>query len=162
MFVLFVIRDLDGSEAVVGLLRGVQAIGALAGGLLLGWVAARLDPVRLLATSLAAFGVLSAVVWNGPVLTTSLALYVGLFIAVGVPGIASLTSLMTLLQTHAPAHARGRVLSVVPAVFAAAQAAGMLLAGLVGTGTGLTVALQVQATCYVIASALALRIPRRG
>lgn len=66
--------------------RGVQAIGALVGGLLLGWVAARLDPVRLLAASLVAFGVLSAVVWNGPLVTTALALNVGLFIAVGVPG----------------------------------------------------------------------------
>lgn len=160
LFVLFVLRDLDGSEATVGLLRGVQAIGALAGGLVLGWLASRSEPTRLLAASLLAFGLLSAVVWNAPWLTTALPLFIALFVVVGAPGIASLTSMLTLLQMHAPPAARGRLLSVVPAVYAAAQAGGMLLAGLFATGLALTVALQVQAACYLLAAVLALRIPR--
>lgn len=160
LFVLFVLRDLDGGEATVGLLRGVQAIGALAGGLVLGWLASRLEPTRLLPASLLAFGLLSAAVWNAPLLTTALPLFVALFVLVGAPGIASLTSMLTLLQQHAPPEARGRVLSVVPAVYAGAQAGGMLLAGVFATGVALTVALQVQAACYLLAAVLALRIPR--
>ena len=158
LFVLFVLRDLQGSEADVGLLRGVQAIGSLAGGLLLGVVSRRLRPTTLLAVSLGLFGVLSLATWNAPALTTALGLYVGLFVAVGVPGLAASTSLLTLLQLHADEAARGRVISTVLAVSGGAQAGGMLLAGLVGTGAGLTSALQVQGCLYLVATLLALRI----
>lgn len=160
LFVLFVVRDLQGSEADVGVLRGVQAIGALTGGALLGLVVERWDAGRLLAVSLGAFGLLSLVTWNAPALTTFFGVFVGLFIAAGVPGLAAMTGLLTLLQTHAPAAARGRVISTYFGVYGGVQAAGMLLAGTVGTGAGLTIALQVQGALYLVAAALALRLPR--
>lgn len=72
LFVLFVVRDLGGDASDVGILRGVQAIGAVAGGALLG--------------------------------------------------------------------------------------VGMLLAGAVGTGAGLSIALQVQGGLYLAAAGLALRL----
>ncbi|GAA1307162.1 MFS transporter [Pseudonocardia xinjiangensis] len=158
LFVLFVVRDLHGSETDVGILRGVQAIGAVAGGLLLGVLIRRWSPARLASVALAAFGALSLVVWNAPALTTELGVYIALFIAAGVPGMAAMTGLLTLLQTHTDPGSRGRVLSTFFAVFSGVQAAGMLLAGLVGTGAGLTVALQVQACLYLLAAALSLRI----
>jgi MFS family permease len=158
LFVLFVLRDLQGSEADVGVLRGVQAIGSLAGGVLLGVMSRRLRPTTLLAISLGLFGVLSLAIWNAPALTTTLGLYVGLFIAVGVPGLAATTSLLTLVQLHADEAARGRVISTVLAVSGGAQAGGMLLAGLAGTGAGLTGALQVQGCLHLVAALLALRI----
>ena len=158
LFVLFVVRDLHGSETDVGVLRGVQAIGALAGGLLLGMLVTRCSPARLVSGSLAAFGGLSLLTWNGPALTTDLRVYVALFIAAGVPGLAAMTGLLTLLQTHSDPSTRGRVLSSFFAVFGGVQALGMLLAGLVGTGAGLTAALQVQGILYLAAAALSLRI----
>jgi MFS family permease len=162
LFVLFVVRDLHGSETDVGILRGVQAVGALAGGALLGLVVRRLEAGRLVAISLAAFGAVSLTVWNAPALTTRFAVYVGLFIAAGLPGLATMTGLLTLVQTHSPEAARGRVLSSVFAVFGGVQAVGMVVAGLVGTGTGLTVALQVQGALYLVAAALALRLTGTG
>ncbi|MBA2553159.1 MAG: MFS transporter [Geodermatophilaceae bacterium] len=161
LFVLFVVRDLGGTEADVGTLRGVQAIGALAGGALLGLVIKRWEEERLIAVSLAAFGALSLVTWNATALTTAFGLYVGLFIAAGVPGLASMTGLLTVLQTHAPEGARGRVISTFFAVYGGVQAVGMLLSGLVGTGSGLTIALQVQGVLYLTAAALALRLRSR-
>lgn len=158
LFVLFVLRDLRGDEADVGGLRGVQAIGALAGGAVLTAFVRRVPTTRLLAISLGAFGALSLCIWNAPLLTSDLALYVVLFIAVGAPGLALTTCLLTLLQAHTHAGARGRVLSTFYAVYGGVQALGMLLAGLVGTGAGLTVALQVQALLYLAGAALALRI----
>jgi MFS family permease len=162
LFVLFVVRDLGGSEADVGLLRGVQAIGGLVGGALLGVLIRRLDARRLTALSLAAFGVVSLCTWNAPVLTTSLGWYVGLFIVVGVPGLGAMTGLMTLLQTEAGDADRGRVLSTFFAVYGGVQAGGMVAAGLVGTGAGLTLTLQVQGATYLAAAALALRLSPRG
>jgi MFS family permease len=161
LFVLFVIRDLGGDEADVGLLRGVQALGGLAGGALLGFVIGRLDARRLTAVSLAAFGVLSLGTWNAPVLTSALGWYVGLFIAVGVPGLGAMTGLMTVLQTEAADAERGRVLSTFFAVYGGLQALGMVAAGLVGTGAGLTIALQVQGGLYLAAAVLALRLATR-
>jgi MFS family permease len=157
LFVLFVVRDLGGSEADVGVLRGVQAIGGLAGGALLG-LFGRMEARRLTAVSLAAFGLLSLATWNAPAVTTSLGWYVGLFIAVGVPGLASMTGLITLLQRAVGDADRGRVLSTFFALYAGVQAAGMLVAGLFGTGAGLTVALQVQAAMYLLAALLAVRL----
>jgi MFS family permease len=158
LFVLSVVRDLHGSEADVGILRGVQAVGALAGGALLGLVVRRMEAGRLVAVSLAAFGAVSLAVWNAPALTTRFGVYVGLFIAAGLPGLATMTGLLTLVQSHAPEATRGRVLSTFFAVFGGVQAVGMLIAGLVGTGSGLTVALQIQGALYLVAATLALRL----
>ncbi|MFD0822477.1 MFS transporter, partial [Micromonospora zhanjiangensis] len=158
LFVLFVVRDLGGGESEVGVLRGVQAIGALAGGGLLGLVARRTTAGRLVAGALAVFGGLSLVTWNATAVTTTFGVYVGLFIAAGLPGLASMTGLFTLLQAHSPDAYRGRVMSAFFAVYGGVQALGMLLAGLVGTGTGLTVALDAQGACYLAAAALALRL----
>lgn len=158
LFLLFVVHKLDGSEADVGVLRGVQAVGALAGAAALGPVMRRLHAARLVALSLFGFGMLSLIIWNAPSVTRAFGLYVGLFIAVGLPGLFALTGLITLLQTHAQPASRGRVLSAFFAVSAACQAVGMLVAGLVGTDTGLTAALQVQGIFYLLAGVLALRL----
>jgi MFS family permease len=158
LFVLFVVRDLGGSEADVGVLRGVQAVGALAGGLGLGVLIGRIEPARLVAASLAAFGLVSLIIWNAPSLTTAYGVYVGLFIVAGVPGLVTMTGLLTLMQEHAGEQMRGRVIGTFLALYGGVQAVGMLLAGLAGTGTGLTTALQVQGLLYLAAAALALRL----
>jgi len=155
LFVLFVLRDLGGSEADVGILRGVQAIGSIAGGFVLVAAIRRADPGRLLSLSLAVIGVLSLLTWNGPRATTEFGVYVVLFVAVGVPALTVMTGLLTLVQTHAAPAVRGRVLSAVFAVFAGVQALGMMVAGLVGTGAGLTTALEVQGGLYLAAALVA-------
>jgi transmembrane secretion effector len=162
LFVLFVVRDLGADEADVGVLRGVQAIGSIGGGLLLARAIRRVDPGRLLALSLAAVGALSLVVWNAPRVTTAFPIYVALFIAVGVPALTTMTGLMTLIQTSAPPAVRGRVLSTLFAVLGGVQAGGMMVAGLVGTGAGLTMALEVQAGLYLTAALIARGLVRDG
>ncbi len=158
LFVLFVVRDLGASEADVGVLRGVQAIGSLAGGVLLTAAIRRTDPGRLLSVSLAVIGVLSLLTWNGPRVTTAFAVYVALFVAVGGPALTTMTGLLTLIQTHAAPAVRGRVLSTVFAVLGGVQALGMMVAGLVGTGAGLTAALEVQGGLYLTAALVARRL----
>lgn len=162
LFVLFVLRDLDGTEADVGVLRGVQAIGAIVGGLLMTPLIKRLAPDRLVAVAALAFGLVSLAIWNAPTLTGAFGVYVALFIVAGVPGIALMTGLITLLQTHSTEADRGRIISVFFAAFGAGQAVGMLVAGLVGTGSGLTVALQMQGALYLLAGVLALRLTAHG
>lgn len=158
LFVLFVTRDLQGSEADVGLLRGVQAIGALAGGALLGLVINRISPKRLISGSLIAFSAVTLTIWNLPALTTYLPVYIGLFILVGAPGVSLMTGLLTVLQSSCEPRLRGRVLSTYFALFGAMQAIGTLLAGFLGTGAGLSIGLQVQGLLYLVAAFMALRL----
>jgi hypothetical protein len=161
LFVLFVVRDLGASQADVGVLRGVQAAGSIAGGVLLTRAIGRADAGRLLAVSLGGIGALSLLTWNGPAVTTAFAVYVALFVAVGVPALTTMTGLLTLVQTHADEAVRGRVLSTLFAVAGGVQAAGMMVAGLVGTGAGLTTALEVQGVLYLVAALLARRLAGR-
>lgn len=158
LFVLFVTCELQGNEADVGVLRGVQAIGALIGGAMLGLVINHITPRRLISGSLLLFSALSLTIWNLPTLTTSFPIYIGLFIFIGVPGVSLMTGLLTVLQSNCAPQARGRVLSTYFALFGAMQALGTLLAGLLGTGTGLTIGLQIQGLLYLLAALMALRL----
>jgi MFS family permease len=155
LFVVFVARALHGDAAETGLLRGVQAIGAIGGGLLLA-VAARIRPARLVALACLAFGLLSLMTWNAPGLTTALPLYVVLFIAVGVPGVAMMTGLSTVLQQSTVDGERGRVFAALGVAAAAGQAVGMVAAGLLGDRLNVVTVLNGQACLYLLAGLLAL------
>ena len=66
LFIVFVARRLHGGSAEIGLLRGVQAFGAIGGGLLLAVRGDRWRPVVLVAVAATAFGLLDLTIWNGP------------------------------------------------------------------------------------------------
>jgi MFS family permease len=156
LFVLFVARELGGDGAEVGLLRGVQAIGGLAGGALVVGLARWLEPGRLLGTSLLVFGLISLAVWNGPALTTAGWLYLVLFTAAGIPGIGFLTGLTALVQERSPDAYLGRVLATFLGGFNGLMALGMLLAGLLGDAVGVVPVLNGQAVLYLLTGLLAL------
>jgi MFS family permease len=135
-------------------LRGVQAIGALVAGALLDVAGVRLRPAALAAAGAAAFGLLSLAVWNAPALTTATPLYVGLFIAVGAPGIVMVTGLVRALQRAVPDAARGRAFGAVGVATAAGQAAGIVAAGVLGDRVGLGPLLNFQGSLYLLAGAI--------
>jgi MFS family permease len=156
LFVVFVARELGGDGADVGLLRGVQAIGGLLGGVLVVGVARRLRPGRLLGTSLLVFSLIDLAIWNGPVLTTAAWLYLGLFVAAGIPGVGVLTGLTALIQEHAGDAYLGRVFATYLGSFNGLMAVGMLLAGLGGDTLGVVTVLNGQAALYLLAGVIAV------
>lgn len=156
LYVLFVLRALHAGDQVVGLLRGVQAIGGVLGGVVVGGWAARAGSRALTVGGLAAFGVLSAVTWNSPMLTTAAWWYVVLFVVVGVPATALSTGLITGTQTASPAHARGRVLSLVQVADAVGHGTGILAAGLLANHLALGLLLNLQAGCYLTCAVVAV------
>jgi MFS family permease len=155
LYVVFVARALHGGAAETGLLRGVQAIGAIGGGLLLA-AASRVRPGRLVGVACLAFGLLALVTWNAPRLTTAVPPYVVLFIAVGVPGVAMMTGLSTVLQQSTVDGERGRVFAALGVVAAAGQALGMVAAGLLGDRLGVVAVLDGQGCLYLLAGLAAL------
>jgi MFS family permease len=156
LFVVFVARSLHGDSTEIGTLRGVQAIGAIGGGLLLA-VASRLAPGRLTAISAAAFGLLSLAIWNAPQLTTAVPVFVVLFIAVGVPGVAMVTGLLSVVQRATPDGRRGTVFAAFGLGASVGQAVGMISGGLLGDRWGVVPMLNGQAVLYLLAGLVAAR-----
>jgi MFS family permease len=156
LFVVFVLRRLGGEAGEVGLLRGVQAVGGIAGGLVLGAVAARFAPRTLVAAGCFGFGLVCLAIWNGPVVTTAAPLYLVLFAVVGVPIAAGLAGLTTVLLGGTPDEFRGRVMSTLVVADASAQAAGTLLAGALVGVVGLLPLLEAHAGLGLAAGVVAL------
>ncbi|HJW35011.1 MAG TPA: MFS transporter [Actinomycetes bacterium] len=156
LFVLFVTRVLGGDGADVGLLRGVQAIGGLLGGVLVVGLATRLEAGRLLGVSLLVFAAVDLAIWNGPVLTTADWLYLGLFVAAGIPGVGVLTGLTSLVQERTAEAYLGRVFATYLGSFNGLMALGMLLAGLLGDTLGVVAVLNAQAGLGLLAGLIAV------
>ena len=155
LFVVFVLRSLAGGGAEVGLLRGVQAVGGILGGLAAGRLARRFGPAGLVGGGLAGFALVEAAIWNSPAATTALPLYVLFFAVVGIPGIVILSGLTAVMLTATPEAYRGRVASTHAGVFGVLQAAGMLLAGLLVEPVGLLPLLNAQVVVLAVAAAVA-------
>ena len=156
LFVLFVLRSLHAGDSVAGLLRGVQAIGGVLGGVLIATWANRASARALAVWGLWAFALVSLLTWNSPWFTTATWWYVVLFIAVGAPGTALATGLITGTQQAAPPPVLGRVVSLIQVAEALGQGAGILAAGLLSSLTSLTVLLNAQAGCYLTCAMVAL------
>jgi predicted MFS family arabinose efflux permease len=88
LFVAFMIDVLEDDGAELGLIRGTMAIGALAGSLLIGRLARHLHPATLYSAGLVGMGLVSALFWNAPTVSTALAVYIVLFTLSGIPGSA--------------------------------------------------------------------------
>lgn len=163
LFVLFVLGPLGAGDAEVGILRGIQAIGAIVAGITLGLIVRGATPRALTVASLMAFGALSLITWNLPALTTDIVPYLVLFAAVGAPGVIMVAGLMSVLQEESTAHQRGAVFAAVGLVGALGQGAGILLGGLADGPIGLTPLLEVQGFLYLLAGVVAvLWLPRRA
>jgi MFS family permease len=161
LFVPFVYRVLQGGADEAGLLRGVQAIGAIAAGLALGLLARHCRAGLLAAGGMGAFGVLDLLIWNGSLITTAQPLYIALFVAIGAPGVVAITGLFSVLQEAGRGRV-GRVFGAVTTVIAAGQAIGMIAAGLLGDRVDLVMLLNVQAGLYLLAAVAATGLARRN
>jgi MFS family permease len=156
LFVVFVLERLGGTGGEVGLIRGVQAIGGVIGGLLVGWLGRRLSARALIGWGFVLFGLISLTTWNLPSLTTAIGFYIALFVVVGIPGVATSAGLMTTVQTLTPATHLGRVFATFETGAAALAAVGVLAAGALADTFGVVAILDVQAGLYVLCGVLAL------
>lgn len=161
LFVFFVTGVLGGSEADVGLLRGVQAIGAIVAGGVLGALGARLHVLRLTLAGIVAFAALTALTWNLSFVTHAVPVYGILFAAVGAPAVLLGAGLTSLLQQASTDGRRGSAFAALGLGQAAGQAIGLLTAGSLQGIVGTMPLLEIQAMVYVVAAALAvLLLPR--
>jgi MFS family permease len=158
LFLVFVARRLHGGPGETGLLRGVQAIGAILAGVALAALAHRRSPARLVAGAAVAFGLVSLTVWNLPALTTAPVVYAALFALVGAPGVVMSTGLISFLQQAGEAPEHGRIFGAVGLADNLGQAVGMIAAGLLTGPLGLSAVLDAQGAIYLATGLVAVRI----
>ncbi|WIB79018.1 MFS transporter [Curtobacterium sp. MCPF17_002] len=158
LFVFFVTDVVRGSSTDVGLLRGVQAIGAILAGTVLGVLGARLDVLRLTLVGAVTFTVLTAVTWNLAFVTHAVPVYAVLFAAMGAPAVLMGAGLTSLLQRAARDDTRGSAFAALGLAQAVGQAIGLVAAGLLQDHVGTLPLLEVQAGAYALAAVLAVVI----
>ncbi|WP_374009949.1 MFS transporter [Leifsonia sp. LS-T14] len=164
LFLVYVTQNLAAGDTGAGIIRGVQAIGGVLGGLVTGVLARRLGPRSLIGGGYLVFGLLSLLTWNLAPFTTGLWVYAGLFIAMGLPGVTTATGEITLVQTEVPPRALGRVIAAMTTLDGAAQAVGLLLGGLLADSGDIVPILDVQASLYLLCGVIgiiALRSTKR-
>ncbi|QFG21905.1 MFS transporter [Actinomadura sp. WMMB 499] len=145
-----------GGEGAVGWLFAAIALGAVAGGLLSGWV----GRVRRQGAALVA----SIVVWGLAVAAAGLAhslwLAVVLLALGGVADLISSVFRQTILQTYAPDHMRGRLQGVFTVVVAGGPRLGDVRAGATATVTGATVSwVGGGVACAILVIVVGLAVP---
>lgn len=155
LFVFFVLETLGGTEADVGLLRGVQAIGAIAAGLVLGFVASRIGVRVLSIAGVTAFAVVSLATWNLSFISHDLWVYLVLFAVIGAPGVFLGDGLVSILQLASDDDRRGSVFAALGLVMALGQAIGLVMAGTLQEVVGTMPLLELQGGVYLCAAALA-------
>lgn len=162
LFVVFVARILHGGPAEIGLLRGIQAIGAIGAGFALA-TSKRMRPGALVAWSAIAFGIIDLAIWNSPQLTAAEPPYVALFITVGAPGIALAVGLSSVMQRSTREGQRGKAFAAGGVAAALGEGLGIISAGVLGTSVGVVALLDVQGVLYLVAGLFATRwLARRG
>ena len=160
LFVVFIVRRLDGGGIEIGFIRASMAVGAILGAAVIGTSAERWDPSQLLTFGYVGMGVTSVLFWNGPALTTDVWLYVVLFGLAGVPGAALGIGLFSSLQRFSSTGMLGRVVGMAGALDTLARAVGSLIAGLLVNRTKLITLLDIQSAIYFACGALAFLLIR--
>jgi MFS family permease len=162
LFVVFVVRRLDGGGVDVGLIRGSMAVGAIISAALIGKFADRFGPITLLTAGYFGMGAVSLVFWNAPTVSSALWVYMVVFALSGVPGAAMGIGLFTAVQQFSPSGMLGRVVGMAGALDALARAAGSLIAGVLVSQVDLAVLLDVQSAIYLTCGVLVYLFIREG
>ncbi len=154
LFVVFVNRILGGGAQEIGWLMSAQAVGGLIGGVLVGWMDNKVSSIALIGLGALAFGLIDLAIFNYPAFFPGFTLALILFVAVGIPGVAMMTGMNTLLQSAVADEYRGRVFGTYGMTGALLALIGATLAGTLGDRIGAVTLLNIQGGVYVAAGLL--------
>ena len=156
MFVVWVSEVIGGGAQELGWLMSGQAVGGIAGGIVLAAVSHRFSPIGLYGFAGMIFGLLDLSLFNYPRVIESVWLGVVIIGIAGLPVVAYDTGITTLLQHTVEDLYRGWVFGVMGTLGASLQLVGTLLAGLLGGLLGPLTLLNIQGGSYVLVGVLAL------
>lgn len=161
LFVPWTTDALNSDAFGYGLLLSTQAIGGLAGAIVIGRLGSRVDPLRLVILGSLAFGLIDLGLFTYPAIYPYIGPALVVMVVVGVPGAAMMAGIATLEQTLASDSHRGRVIGALGAVGAVGSLVGAVAAGFLGQAVPVVLLLVVQGSGYVIASLAVAWMTRR-
>jgi predicted MFS family arabinose efflux permease len=150
LFVPWVTDALHSDSTGYGALLSTQAIGGLAGAIVIGRLGARASPLRLLILGALVFGVIDLALFTYPVLFPYIGPALVAMVIVGVPGAAMVAGWTTLEQTLGGERHRGRVIGAMGAVAGLGSLVGAAVAGVLGETLPIIPLLIVQGSGYVL------------
>lgn len=162
LFVPWATDALHSDSAGYGALLSTQAIGGLAGALVIGRMGSRADPLRLVIIGALIFGLIDLGLFTYPAIYPHIEPALVVMVVVGVPGAAMMAGIATLEQKLAADSHRGRVIGALGAVGAAGSLVGAIGAGFLGEVVPILLLLVVQGSGYVIAALTVAWMTRRG
>ncbi len=165
LYPVFVYQALHGGALQIGELMSAQAVGGLLGGVLAGWLGQRLLSRWSIGLNWLAFGVISIAIYGAPAWLALAGVYypvlwveIGLFVAVGIPGVGVLTGSQSRLQASAPEAFLGRIFGILGTAMGVFMLVGTLVAGTVSNTLGVIPVLNIQAAGKLLAGVLTLAL----
>ena len=151
---------LHGGPQLLGALSSVQAIGGLAGGVIVAGAGRSWSPVRMLGVGAVLFGLVDLAIFVYPLVFVSPWPAIVGMVLVGTPGAALSAGMMTLYQRSTADEQRGRVLALAFLAQSLAVVVGTTGAGFLGEVVGIVPVLAFQGVGYAVAGVLVLAMLR--
>lgn len=156
----FVSEAFAGGALELGWVLSAQAVGGIAGGLLIGWVGSRVAPVKLLGFGSLFIGLIDLAIFNYPALLPSIGPALVLMVIAGIPATGFGAGYTTLVQTSVGDAFLGRVFGTLRTASALTMLVGMAAAGVLGDLVGIIPVINTQGVVYVLAGLLVLMLTR--
>ena len=151
LIVPFVKDVLESGGAGYGAILSAQAVGGLAGSVLIVRLAGSATPELLVAGGGLGIGVIDLAIFTYPLAVPVLWPAIVLMVVVGVPVAALRAGLATLQQTAVEDAYRGRLLGSFGTTMALAMAVGAVIGGTLGETVGIVQLLVIQSVAYAVA-----------
>jgi Na+/melibiose symporter-like transporter len=151
LIVPFVTDVIESGGAGYGAILSAQAVGGLAGSILVVRLAGSVSPELLVAGGGLGIGVIDLAIFTYPLAVPVLWPAIVLMVVVGVPVAALRAGLATLQQTAVEDAYRGRLLGSFGTTMALAMALGAVVGGTLGETVGIVPLLVIQSIAYAVA-----------
>lgn len=162
LFVVWVVGPLHSDSTGWGLVLSTQAIGGLAGALVIARLGSRIRPLPLLIGAALAFGAIDLVLFTYPAIYPHIGPALVMLVIVGVPGAAMGAASTTLQQSQTEDRHRGRVVGAIGAVAGVGALVGAIVAGVLGEVVPVIALLVVQGSGYLLGGTAVWLMVRRG
>jgi MFS family permease len=150
LFVVWVVDALHSDGTGYGLVLSTQAIGGLAGAVVIARLGSRIRPLPMLIAAALAFGAIDLVLFTYPVLYPVIGPALVMLVIVGVPGAAMGAAITTLQQSEAEDSHRGRVVGAIGAAAGLGALVGTVTAGVLGEFLPVILLMIVQGSGYLV------------
>lgn len=161
LFVVWVVGPLQSDSTGWGLVLSTQAIGGLAGALVIARLGSRIRPIPLLIGASLMFGAIDLVLFTYPAVYPHIGPALVMLVIVGVPGAALGAAATTLQQSMSEDSHRGRVVGAIGAVAGLGALIGATVAGVLGQVVPVIALLVVQGSGYLVAGTAVWLMVRR-